>query len=212
MSLELRGIKAPKVSDPPKLVLENEGDLSQYEGIYSFPFGSTEVESQKGRLRARIDKIKIDLIPNDRDTYTPQLRLFGLFHKTIFDQEVEFLEMGGMSLISVTSDGLNRILAQKVEETPIPDSWRRREGEYENINKGEDIIFVEDPSLVVEDGLLIFEGEIMDDRIRGILQPVDDNEAIMIGLGRHMRETFRVVKDENGDELLLYSGYLMKKR
>tara|TARA_Y100000034_G_scaffold264_1_gene371 strand:- start:2164 stop:3918 length:1755 start_codon:yes stop_codon:yes gene_type:complete len=211
-ALELRGIKAPKVSDPPKLVLENEGDLSQYEGIYSFPFGSTEVESQKGRLRARIDKIKIDLIPNDRDTYTPQLRLFGLFHKTIFDQEVEFLEMGGMSLISVTSDGLNRILAQKVEETPIPDSWRRREGEYENINKGEDIIFVEDPSLVVEDGLLIFEGEIMDDRIRGILQPIDDNEAIMIGLGRHMRETFRVVKDENGDELLLYSGYLMKKR
>lgn len=211
-ALELRGIRAPKESDPPELLAENEEDLSQYEGIYTFPFGMTEVELQRGRLRARIDKFKIDLIPNDRDTYTPRLRLFGLFYKTIFDQEVAFLDIRGMSFIAVTTEGLRRILAQKVEKTSIPDSWRRREGDYENTNMGYDIIFIEEPSLVVEDGLLIFSGKIMGERISNILYPLDDEEAIITGLGRHMRETVRAVKDENGDELLLYSGYLMKKQ
>ncbi len=52
----------------------------------------------------------------------------------------------------------------------------------------------------------------MGDRIRSILQAVSDHEAIIFGLGRHMRETVRAVEDENGNELVLYSGYLMKRR
>lgn len=58
----------------------------------------------------------------------------------------------------------------------------------------------------------ILKGEIMGDRIRSILQAVSDHEAIIFGLGRHMRETVRAVEDENGNELVLYSGYLMKRR
>lgn len=43
------------------------------------------------------------------------------------------------------------------------------------------------------------------------IAPVSDNEAIIRGLGRSMQETVRLVTI-NGQELVTYSGYLLRKK
>ena len=42
------------------------------------------------------------------------------------------------------------------------------------------------------------------------LNPVNDNEAINFGIGRNLGETIRVV-EKDGEEIIMYSGYKMKK-
>jgi len=42
------------------------------------------------------------------------------------------------------------------------------------------------------------------------LKPIDDEKAIIYGLGRNLGETIRVI-EKNGEEIILFSGYELKK-
>jgi ABC-type phosphate transport system permease subunit len=51
----------------------------------------------------------------------------------------------------------------------------------------------------------------MKGKLQFALKPISDTEAVIYGLGRGMGETIGVVTVGN-DEMLTYSGYLLKKQ
>jgi len=60
---------------------------------------------------------------------------------------------------------------------------------------------------MVEYGMPLFA----DQRMTVAIVPVSASEAVISGLGRGMGETIRIV-NVGGEEMIRYSGYLLKKR
>ncbi|MCG6538222.1 MAG: serine hydrolase, partial [Syntrophales bacterium LBB04] len=84
---------------------------------------------------------------------------------------------------------------------------------YEIINPGDDTVLVEKIRLRRDNGLLLVDYELplfFKGAMSLALRPVSGNEAVIYGLGRGMGETISVVTVE-GEELLRYSGYLLRK-
>ena len=68
-------------------------------------------------------------------------------------------------------------------------------------------LYLDRELLMMEYGMPLFSDAIMSVALR----PLNDNEAVIYGLGRGMGETVRAVT-VGGEELLSYSGYLLRKR
>jgi hypothetical protein len=97
---------------------------------------------------------------------------------------------------------------------PVPAAWLGRTGEYEIANLGEDAVLLEKVSLRAEDGFLFVDYSIpilFPGMMNFAVAPVSDDEAVFRGLGRGMGETIRAVT-VNGENMLSYSGYLLRKR
>jgi hypothetical protein len=92
---------------------------------------------------------------------------------------------------------------------------RSRLGEYEIVNLAEGEAMVPEKCALRErDGFLMLEYSIPAFGMNNLtfpIAPVSDHEAIVLGLGRGMRETVHL-KTVNGEELIAYSGYLLRKK
>jgi len=103
---------------------------------------------------------------------------------------------------------------ERVEPAPISDAWTDRLGSYEITNaKPGFVTFLSDVQLRVEDGFLMLHVKRTDtgEQFAFPVGPLSDKEAVIIGFGQRNRgETISVV-EVDGEELLFYSGYLMKK-
>jgi hypothetical protein len=97
---------------------------------------------------------------------------------------------------------------------PVPAPWRGRTGEYEIANPGEDAVLPEKVRLRAEGGFLFVDYSIpllFPGTASFAVAPVSDTEAVIRGFGRGMGETVRAVT-VNGEDMLSYSGYLLRKR
>jgi hypothetical protein len=91
---------------------------------------------------------------------------------------------------------------------------QQRIGDYEIVNAGDDALLVDKIRVFQDNGLLQVEYAmpLFTDRKMSIaVTPLSDKEFLVNGLGRGMGETIRTVT-VNGEEMLLYSGYLLRKR
>jgi hypothetical protein len=113
------------------------------------------------------------------------------------------------------TEGQTFVFGEKIKPVPISSSWRNRLGQYEiiNLTKGEALV-PEKCAIKEQDGFLMLEYSMPTFDINNLslpIAPMSDHEAIVLGLGRGMRETVRIIK-VNGKELLAYSGYLLQKK
>jgi hypothetical protein len=86
----------------------------------------------------------------------------------------------------------------------IPPKWKNRVGEYRIINPDWNIPDDFTVSIqVLPSGILTFTGLVLD--------PIFDDQAVRMGLGRGVNDTVQVV-DCDGGECLYFRGYLLKKQ
>ncbi len=105
-------------------------------------------------------------------------------------------------------------MGERIQPVPIPEPWQRRLGKYEITNAGDDHILVEGIGLRDDAGLLVIDLAMplfFKGKLNFALKPISDTEAVSYGLGRGMGETIEVVT-VGKEELLRYSGYLLRKR
>ncbi len=212
------GIRQP---EKPQSAVE-EGSLSQealqaYEGRYATIAGVVNVTKKSDYLRAEIMDTALRLVPRADGLLRLQYKLLGLFPISLGQVDYDgfsVARVAGRDIVKVRSQGRELLLGERIKPVPIPGKWLRRTGEYEISNRGDDAVLIDNVRLRQDNGMLIVDYAMplfADGRMSIAIVPLSDTEALTYGLGRGMGETIRVVT-VGGEELLQYSGYLLKKR
>ncbi|MBT1075783.1 serine hydrolase domain-containing protein [Geobacter grbiciae] len=212
------GIRQPERNKP----VEREADLSPEErqklaGAYVTPFGTVKVIESGTTLRTELFGKTFSVVPRNDGRMGLRYRLLGVIPISLGD--LDYLgfstsTVSGHNVLLATAAGKSMLVGEKVEPVLVSQQWQRRVGAYEIANPGDDTILVDDLRLRYEDGFLRVDYALplfFDGKLNVSLQPLSDTEAVIRGLGRGMGETIRVVA-VNGEEMLQYSGYLLKKK
>jgi hypothetical protein len=194
-----------------------EETLRSYEGRYATYFGMVPVSMKRGHLRAVVMGAPLRLIPRTDGLLGLQFKLFGLIPISLGQLDgvgISRVTIAGHDILKASMNEQELLVGERIQPTPIPETWQRRLGKYEIINAGDDHILVEGIGLRDDAGLLVIDlaiPVIFKGRLNFALNPISDTEAVTYGLGRGMGETIEVVMVGN-EELLRYSGYLLRKR
>lgn len=157
------------------------------------------------------------LIPRTDGSLGLQFKFFGLIPISLGQLDhvgISRANVAGHDVIKANMNEQELLVGERIQPVPIPEKWQRRLGKYEIINAGDDQILVEGIGLRDDAGLLVIHLAIplfFKGRLNFALKPISDTEAVIYGLGRGMGETIEVVT-VGKEELLRYSGYLLRKR
>jgi CubicO group peptidase (beta-lactamase class C family) len=219
LALEAKtGIRQPKQPEiPAKANTPSREMLQGYGGRYATFVGLVPVNVREDHLRTEVMGMPIRLIPRTDNTLGLEYRLFGLIPISLGDLDrvgISWAEISGRNILKVGLNGREMLLGERIQPMPIPSAWMKRLGKYEIINPGDDHVLVEGIRLRNDAGLLVIDYSIplvMKGTLQFALKPISETEAVIYGLGRGMGETIGVVTVRN-DEMLTYSGYLLKKQ
>lgn len=193
-------------------------EQERFTGQYATGIGYIKLNNHGGSLTAEIDGKKMELVAREDGKLGMRYLLLGFI-----PIQVDELSKVGLSLshigdheaILVETKGQSFVFGEKIKPARISTPWQYRLGEYEIVNLAEGEAMVpENCALRERDGLLLLEYALPGfdiNRVSLPIEPVADNEAIILGLGRGMRETMRLIK-QDGEELVAYSGYLLRKK
>jgi CubicO group peptidase (beta-lactamase class C family) len=206
------GAKPPESSKPKKSPASAPSSPN-YEGTYATAAGEMKIEKKRGRYRADVIGQRIKLIPNEDNTLKARLKLLKLIPIPL-PFTLTLQEPQGREVLLLKTGKEIELLGERIAAMPSTSkTWKARFGEYKAINAGDDFMFIESLVLREEEGSLLLEQKVKDEKRNPafLLQVVNDNEAILLGLGRHLGETVRVVSN-NGKEALSFSGYLWQRK
>jgi CubicO group peptidase (beta-lactamase class C family) len=219
LALEAKvGIKQPEV----KKLAESGSqltpmDIQAYEGTYATILGVAKVIKKSDYLQAEIMDRSLRLVPRSDGQLGLQYRLFGFIPISLgnFDNVgISRVSVVGHDILKARLGDQELLVGEKIKPMIISEAWLRRAGEYEIVNRGDDIVFIDKLHLSYDDGLLLMEFArpfFSNEVSRHALTPVSDDEAIICGLGGGMGETIRVIMVD-GKEVLQYSGYQLKMK
>ena len=191
--------------------------LQQYEGWYATSVGAVNVRKTSGGLQADVMSRTLRLNPRADGSFVLQYRLLGLFPLRIGPLDgvgISRSDVAGREILAARRNGRELLIGERIRPVPVPAQWLGRTGEYEIANPGKDIILPEKVRLRADDGFLFIDYSIpvlFPGTVSFAVAPVSETEAIIRGIGRGMGETVRAVT-VNGENLLSYSGYLLRKR
>jgi len=219
LALETKtGIKQPEQSKTPA----GENSLSQetlqsYEGRYATMAGIVGVTKKSDYLRADFMDTSLRLVPRSDGLFGLQYRLLGLLPISLGELDhvgISKATVLGHEIIKAKMSKQELLVGERLHPAPLPEVWQKRAGEYEIVNAGDDAALLDQIRFRLDNGLFLVEYGMpifSDGRMSLAIAPISDSEAVISGLGRGMGETIRVV-NVGGEEMLLYSGYLLKKR
>jgi len=192
------------------------GLAAEAAGDYATDFGLISIRPKSAKLCACIVDETVDLIPypsgwlglgrSALDVLPPTLKPLAKMRfqtRTIDGREVVIARQGDKEVV----------LGEKVPETPIPEAWLQRVGDYELLNPDPGFP-LEEPKLKLREGHLCMSYRmplLADETIQVPLRPISDTEAVILGLGRTRGETLRAIEVQ-GEERLRYSGFIGRKR
>jgi len=219
LALEVKtGHKQPV---PPKVETTDTpltpAERQRYVGRYATQGGLAEIFEDGDRLQARAFGKTFRLVP----------RVDGLLGLRYFLLELIPIDLGelkdvGLSRASIDghevliarSGDQELLLGEKINPVPVPEKWLKRVGDYEIVNPDGDFLLFDHPRLAYEKGFLLLQGSATlpaGAPIRFALNPVDDYQAVLFGLGRGLGETLLAGLGQEGD-FLIYSGYRLKRK
>lgn len=192
-------------------------ELQAFEGRYDTIAGLAQLRKKGDALDAELSSGTIRLTPRPDGLLAMSYRLLGLFPVSMGELDkiaIDREKIAGRDVLKAVIDGSEYLAGERLEPAPVPAVWQQRAGEYEIVNYGDDTRLVEDIVLDYADGLLTVAYRLphfTEQTLHIALAPLSANEAVISGLGRGKGETIRVVTVK-GEELLVYSGYLLRKK
>lgn len=190
-----------------------------YKGFYASGMGLLEVSEDSLKMLG----LNFKLIPTDTLEYGIKLKLFGFIPLSIpgLDQwRLSFQTVDGTKTLSISTPliprGSHLGVAEKIENVPIPSTWKDRKGKYNTQNPGTapmikkfkitdgdgDFLFIEFETVLVN-------GKISSP-VKYPIKIINDREAVVFGNGRNLGDTVKV-KMLDGKEIITYSGYDFSK-
>lgn len=220
LALEAKtGVKQPEEKNSQSIAFQDApltDAQQQYEGRYQTMMGMVPVANKKDYLRAEAMGTSLRLLPRNDGMLGLQYKFFGLFTVSLGDLDrvgISRETVSGHDILKASLDGQELLIGERIHAAPVPESWKKKLGKYDIINAGDDAMLAKDISLKIEDNYFFIEYSLplmIKGPLRFALNPLSENEAVIAGLGRGMGETIRVVH-RNNEELIRYSGYLLRK-
>ncbi len=187
-------------------------------GQYATVLGYIKLTADGDELVTEINGKTLDFVTRQDGYFSLRYKLFGLFpiqFKALSDVGLSLRSIAGHDLVLAHYQGQTFVVGEKIKPVPIPSALRNRLGEYEIINlAGGDGVVPRQCALREKDGFLMLEYSLPEFEINNMtlpIAPLSDTEALILGLGRGMQETVRIV-NQNGAEYVSYSGYLLQKK
>lgn len=194
-------------------------DLERFPGAWSIPSGLAQVKRKDFGLEAELHGETLELLRKEDGYFHPQYKILGLLPVALGELEkagIAYRRIGGREVAIVAIDGRPRgVIAEKASVLPLPDPWKIHLGRYQSINSKGDMQ-LKQARLVYQQGLLLIKLEWIvmpaadEDRLTLVLQTINDNEAVVHGLGRGKGDTLHFI-ELDGEQLLSYSGFLLRR-
>jgi len=169
------------------------------EGTYASSEGKITFEKKgDGFYTMALMGKTISLKLGEDNRYHNRNMMFGEEQMALYTEEIN-----GKTYLIDENSWKKSAIGVKVEQKPISTVWQERLGEYHIINQMEpEEMQIKKVVTKIEDGYFMFNVEMKSgDKVSFLLELVNDDEAIIEGVGRSMRETIRMV-----DEEFHYSG------
>jgi CubicO group peptidase (beta-lactamase class C family) len=192
-------------------------ELQAYAGSYATDAGVVTLINKTDHLRSEIMNKPLRFVPCADGLLGLQYKLLGLIPISLGDLDrvgIGHATIAGRDIIKSRLDGQEILFGERIADTQLPEAWLKRQGEYEIINAGDDFLLVKGIRLRYDAGLLVMEYDMplfSKGKMSVAISPLNNTEALILGLGRGMGETIRSVTAE-GNDLLQFSGYLLRKK
>ena len=210
------GIRLPEVKKNPDITSDKD-QIQTYRGYYASSLGMIEVNNKGNKLTARLFGINFELVPKSGSNFSMQAKLLGFipFKSDLIESiNLSFHEINGNRYAGLYVSGIFMGVAQKFSPYEVPDEWLERTGKYRVLNPDQgqqghlvfkDMKFTYDKKKKV----LLVKVNMYNKNMSFPLQPISENEVVMIGDGMNLGDTFKFF--EKDDEIhVLFSGYELK--
>jgi hypothetical protein len=207
-----------EVAPPPATRALTPEERAGLAGQYATSLGYINLSDEDGSLRTELDGKTMELVRREDGQLSLRYLLWGFIPiqpEELTKFALSLRNIVGHEVITAQTQGFTFLFGEKIKPKQIPTSLQSRLGEYEIVNLAEgEALIPEKCALRERDGLLLLEYSIPAFGMNNIALPIQalsENEAIVLGLGRGMRETVRLTT-VNGKELVGFSGYLLQKK
>lgn len=182
-------------------------------GDYMTNLGLVSIDPLENELCACSKRKILDLIPQPDGWFNLQKKNES---RTVQSNKPKLSEkkVGDQKVIVLHSEGRTQRFGSRMPEAGIPETWKRRLGNYRIINS--DRNFPIDHVCLLEKNERLYLGYRMPrlsvKDIHTPLAPITHNEAVTVGLGRTRGETIQIDKfDDSAKEYLIFSGLIAEK-
>jgi CubicO group peptidase (beta-lactamase class C family) len=165
------------------------------EGTYATMVGKVLIKNKSNnKYYANTQMGDFVLNKSKNNSYKAKYRLFGFI--SIGDEELDQFDFYMQKIenkhLLIASIGSEQFIAgEKIKRVNIPNAWDKYQGKYEVLNNLEPEIFkIDTMELKIENGYLLSITRNISGKTNIItLNPINNTEAIVEGLGRGMQET-----------------------
>jgi len=194
-----------------------DGDLVNNTGNYAAPGMCFIIEKKGYKLSSQIGSRRFNLLPLDDGKYLPMFKLLRIIPINLRKVRFYFDNVNGRNILVQEQmlSGSRSIMGERIEVSEITEDWKKRLGNYTLINSistlDEEIIT--DIIIKINHDFLVFCCTINpgEQKMEFMIKPINENEGVMMGLGRHGGGTLQFKKNENGEETLLIYGLYLKR-
>lgn len=185
-------------------------------GVYATPIGLATIARDGNALRAEAIGKRFEVVPRADGYFGVQYRVLGLVPISLpglTSMGLSSSHLSGRDVLLAHVEGRRIVVGERVAPLPISTAWLDRLGEYTVVNGEGEALVASKIALRNRNGFVTLEfavPQLGGELTQIALRPVSDTESVVLGLGRNLGETIRVVKMD-GHERLLYSGYVLKK-
>jgi len=201
-----------KVDDKPL----NAETVQTYVGDYTTLAGFARIKACGNGLCANVANHSFDFVHGSDGLFRLDYSLLGIFHinlGTLGDIGLSRRTLNGRDLLVARVGSQELLVGQRIVPTSNEGAWKQFLGDYEITNLDNDFKSIDHISLIEDQDFLLVEITPVknpSEKVRIPLMPISTNEALILGMLNDGGDTVRIVKVD-GEERLLYSGYLLKK-
>ncbi|HVN72201.1 MAG TPA: serine hydrolase domain-containing protein [Desulfomonilia bacterium] len=217
--IEMRtGKKLPEPEPLPPVTRLDPKTAARYTGAYDTMMGLVTISPRRSGLCAKTSQGSFLLVPLRDGTFSLKYLLAGFIPVSIGGEPFDrlcfsFTEISGYPVVVAHAGKTDRkriLFGTRLTAPQIPASWSRRVGRYVNTDREDEGIAMKALELKIEDGFLVAYvtmHDVKEDTARfAALQPMDDTEAVVMGLGRDRGITCSFIS-RDGKEYLHVMGY-----
>ncbi|MBV1883926.1 MAG: beta-lactamase family protein [Pseudomonadales bacterium] len=187
-------------------------------GYYVTQLGLVKVKSiRDDQYVAYLNGTKFSLEKNEQGQYGVKLKLLGVVPLPIpgiGNLTLAAHKINQNDVLSFYRYGNYYFAGERIYPSKISDKWRSRIGRYEIDNLGEDDRFIENLEITEQEGFLMVTYEMTKFtkmKVQLVLNLISESAAVIHGKGRYLGETVHARQNNNGQDILYWAGYEMKR-
>ncbi|WP_087025653.1 serine hydrolase domain-containing protein [Thaumasiovibrio subtropicus] len=186
-----------------------------FAGHFVTPIGLVKSQKSKRGYRVDLGGETLLLERDESGVYRFTKELLGLIPISLGElEEVSFesKRVDNLNVVVAAYQGYEFVIAQKVAQADIPVNWMYYLGDYELVSPfPKEVLDIRGVRLEVDEGFLLAEILVNDgDNQQVVLAPIDDDDAVIAGLGRALGDNIHMKRAENKIQLH-YSGLVFEQ-